>query len=171
MNGKKAVMMAIQPEWCGYIFDGRKYDELRKNKPDLACPFKVYVYCTKHGDKTNLMRVVGAGKARTMIGKVCAEFECDRITFVRAVKQGPMDFHLQNTALLRTQLTDVEIFRYIAGNVIDRDTFVADGFAWHISKGTIYAEPKSLDEFRMYYGGGPVKRPPQSWFYVEEDEQ
>ena len=168
MIGDKAVMISIQPEWCGYIFDERKMDEVRKNKPDLQCPFKVYIYCTKHGDKTNLNRLYGIGETRQMVGKVCAEFVCDHFTYIQARKEGPNDYHLGNTAFLRTQLTASEIFHYLAGDLMEQETFDVGGWAWHIKDLTVYADPKSLDSFKMWYKNERVKRPPQSWFYVKE---
>lgn len=167
MTENKAVMISIQPEWCGYIFDERKMDEVRKNKPDLQCPFKVYIYCTKHGDKTNLKRLYGCGEARKMPGKVCAEFICDGFTYIQARKEGPNDYHLGNTAFLRTQLTASEIFNYLAGDLMECETFDVGGWAWHISKLAVYAEPKDLNAFKTFSGEW-VKRPPQSWFYVKE---
>ena len=168
MTGNKAVMISIQPEWCGYIFDERKMDEVRKNTPDMQCPFKVYIYCTKHGDKTNLYRLYGINETRQMVGKVCAEFICDHFTCIQARKEGPNDYHLGNTAFLRTQLTASEIFYYLAGDQMEQETFDVGGWAWHISDLIIYADPKDLDCFKMWYKDERVKRPPQSWCYVKE---
>ena len=43
-------------------------------------------------------------------------------------------------------------------------------FGWHISDLKIYDKPKELSEFSKYGFGEPVplKRPPQSWMYVED---
>ena len=100
MTGDKAVMISIKPEWCGYIFDERKFDEVRKNTPDMCCPFKVYIYCTKHGDKTELQRMYGVNDTREMIGKVCAEFICDPFPYIHARKDGPDEYHLGNMMFL-----------------------------------------------------------------------
>lgn len=167
MTGKKAVMISIKPEWCAYIFDERKTDEVRKNKPELECPFKVYIYCTKGGDKTELSRMYGVREMRRMPGKVCAEFVCNSFTYIQARKEGPEEFHLGNTAMLRTLLSPAEYFHYLAGNVLEQETFDVGGWAWHISQMIVYADPKDLDDFKMW-SGERVKRPPQSWFYVRE---
>ena len=168
MTGDKAVMISIKPEWCGLIFDERKTDEVRKNKPDMECPFKGYIYCTKHGDKTNLYRMYGTKEAMEMAGKVCAEFVCDRFTYIQARKEGPDEYHLGNMAFLRTQLTASEVFDYLAGDLMEKKTFSVGGWAWHISNLTVYEEPKSPDCFKMWHKDERVKRPPQSWFYVKE---
>lgn len=168
MAGDKAVMISIQPKWCGYIFGEKKEDEVRKDKPDLPLPFKAYIYCTKSGNKMMLRMFCGKGEERKYAGKVCGEFICNSMTYIQASKEGPMNYHLYNTALLRTCLTDRELFNYLAGNLLEQDTFDAGGWAWHISKLKIYDKPKDVSEFRMYNGGRQAKRPPQSWFYVEE---
>ena len=50
-------------------------------------------------------------------------------------------------------------------------------YAWHISDLVIYDKPKELSEFeglrKTKFGYEPIeiKRPPQSWCYVEEREE
>ena len=43
----KSVLISIQPKWCERIADGSKTIEVRKTKPKLDTPFKVYIYCTE----------------------------------------------------------------------------------------------------------------------------
>ena len=43
----KAVLISIQPKWCEKIFNGSKSIEIRKSRPSIPTPFKVYVYMTK----------------------------------------------------------------------------------------------------------------------------
>ena len=43
----KEILMSIRPQWCKKIFDGEKTIEVRKTRPLIDMPFKVYVYCTK----------------------------------------------------------------------------------------------------------------------------
>lgn len=43
----KSVLISIQPQWCKLIFNGQKIIEVRKTRPLIDMPFKVYVYCTK----------------------------------------------------------------------------------------------------------------------------
>ena len=54
----KAVLMSIQPKFCELIASGKKTVEVRKTKPKLETPFKVYIYCTK--DKDNLLEFLKA---------------------------------------------------------------------------------------------------------------
>lgn len=46
----KAVLISIRPEWCDLIVRGKKTIEVRKTRPKLETPFKVYIYCTKIPD-------------------------------------------------------------------------------------------------------------------------
>lgn len=43
----KSVLMSIRPEWCNLIIRGKKTLEVRRTRPKLETPFRVYVYCTK----------------------------------------------------------------------------------------------------------------------------
>ena len=43
----KSILMSIRPEWCKKIFDGEKTIEVRKTRPLIDMPFKVFVYETK----------------------------------------------------------------------------------------------------------------------------
>ena len=43
----KAVLMSIKPKWCELIAQRKKTIEVRRTKPKLNVPFKVYIYCTK----------------------------------------------------------------------------------------------------------------------------
>ncbi len=43
----KTVLISIHPKWCELIFNGQKTIEVRKTRPLIDMPFKVYVYCTK----------------------------------------------------------------------------------------------------------------------------
>lgn len=93
----KAVMLSIQPNWCVFIANKNKRLEMRKTKPNIQTPFKVYIYCTKQGrplvygspspsyvdekyvqthgySKKDADRIFG-----NMQGKVIGEFVCDYI--------------------------------------------------------------------------------------------
>ena len=43
----QAVLISIHPKWCEYIASGKKTVEVRKTKPKLKTPFKVFIYATK----------------------------------------------------------------------------------------------------------------------------
>lgn len=47
----KAVLISVRPEWCEKILAGEKTMEVRKTRPRLETPFKVYIYCTLAASK------------------------------------------------------------------------------------------------------------------------
>lgn len=167
----KAVMISIRPKWVEKIANGEKTIEVRKTRPKLDTPFKCYVYCTQSGV------ALGAwGKH----GKVIGEFTCDRIFPINVFDNGG----IQNwffEHMERSCLTYEELAAYIGNG--------RTGHGWHISDLRIYDQPRELTEFRkscpndlycedcaMYSnnngicnnGALPLRRPPQSWCYVQE---
>ena len=82
----KGVLMSIQPKWCQLIADKKKVVEVRKTRPKLETPFKVYIYCTvdKKREVFFTKEVFDGEKGKWAIphvgnGKVIGEFICDRI--------------------------------------------------------------------------------------------
>ena len=73
----KSVLISIQPKWCELIASGKKTVEVRKTRPKLETPFKVYIYCSK-GFKPNTSY---SYKTWAGYGKVIGEFVCDRIDY------------------------------------------------------------------------------------------
>ena len=166
----KAVLISIRPEWVEKIANEWKTIEVRKTKPYLKTPFKCYIYCTN-------TRLSGYGRAEAdrtwdvFNGHVAGEFVCDNIHPLMAesfiVKEDA------EKALLGTSLTSEQIKDY-AGWKGKKWWNCNDLYKWHISKMKIYDTPKPLSEFmglrKTKFGYAPVeiKRPPQSWCYVEE---
>lgn len=179
----KAVMISIKPKWCSLISSGEKTVEVRKTKPKLDLPFKVYIYCTanKQGVK-DLLEIHGTdGKIRKANGKVIGEFICD----------GIKDFHptmdLKHLTPRHANMVDesqvsmTDLFEYANGKIL---------YGWHISDLVIYDKPKELCEFTAWKKCNSCKisgyessaciydedckvpamvtRPPQSWCYVEQ---
>lgn len=150
-----AVLISVHPKWCQKIMEGRKTIEVRKTRPKMNTPFKCYIY--KCGN-----------------GKVIGEFLCDQIININGAGRIPSD------AARPTCLEPAELHKYLGA---------ATGFGWHISNLKIYDTPRELDDFRrackndwwcescaMYRehngtcgnGSLQIRRPPQSWCYVEE---
>ena len=180
----KAVMLSIRPKWVEKIASGEKTIEVRKTRPKLDTPFKCYIYCTLQGCneffRVDLGRDVAKwnrGKWADRKGKVIGEFTCDRIYELAPLNHAPDDVEKQSC------LTREEIVNYLKGT----------GYSWHISDLLIYDlliydQPRELTEFRrpcpndlyceacaMYSNSGGIcnngalslRRPPQSWCYVE----
>ncbi len=164
----KSVLISIQPKWCELIANGKKTVEVRKTKPKLDTPFKVYIYCTKD-KKFNFCTDDGEQYTHIGNGKVIGEFVCDEVYPIKVYS----NCAIQNWMLYklsRACLTLDEVAKYIGAN--------KTGYGWHISDLVIYDKPKELSEFRSYNvrtyleNGYPmptheIKRPPQSWCYVE----
>ena len=186
----KAVLISIHPKWCAKIASGHKTIEIRKTKPVLAPPFKVYIYCTKPDttDPHEYLETHSGEHIYKCNGKVFAEFVCCTVTNLFAESR----FWLNEEDVLNSCLTAQEIREYANGaNAL---------YGWHISDLIIYDKPRDLSEFYLpckeyckdvalcgdcpYYswannesyhyeecaveGMKPIKRPPQSWCYAEE---
>lgn len=170
----KSVMLSIRPKWCKKIIDGEKTIEVRKTKPKLETPFKVYIYCTSGRPDLNIpisperlmQDYLETGSMQSLNcplgnGKVIGEFTCDRIYELAPLNHAPDDVEKQAC------LTREEIVNYLKGT----------GYGWHISDLLIYDQPQELSEFtglrNTRFGAAPydIKRAPQSWCYVEEWEE
>ena len=169
----KAVLISINPKWCELIASGKKTVEVRKTKPKLKTPFKCYIYCTKprifwafadglytSSEYLHLCEgkvIMGDGfdlydkDYEVLNGYVIGEFICDRIRTEYEVADGLVDVALENTSCVSYK----ELIEYSNGKML---------YAWHISDLVIYEKPRELDEF----SGGYIKRPPQSYCYVED---
>ena len=204
----KAVLISIRPEWCEKIVGGEKTIEVRKTRPKLETPFKVYIYCTSGRPDLNipisperLMRdYLDTGSMRSLNcplgnGKVIGEFVCDKIDVIRRMGI-PANFDYCYLSLNEWGNDDIETeIRDIMGSCIPKERLNSYAgktpvlYAWHISDLKIYDTPKVLSKFRRicdkgcrcegcarYWGNGgncgigslQIKRPPQSWCYVEE---
>lgn len=186
----KAVMISIQPHWCEMIANGEKTIEIRKTRPKLETPFKCYIYCTKprfeHEDFFALVGKQGFHGG----GKVIGEFVCDQIAQLVPSFREPAEYRIVDDRgwaypielmLEEACVTAELLFVYLGGE---------NGVVWNISDLKIYDKPRKLDEFERLYECDEctaqwasecnachkelkIKRPPQSWRYVEEirDEQ
>lgn len=154
----KSVLISIQPKWCELIASSKKTIEIRKSRPKIETPVKCYIYCTKSKKPYESFAV--SGKPFECGGKVIGEFMCDNIVDCR-------DINMDSTCL-----TVPEWLKYTKGHK-------GNVWGWHISDLVIYDKPKELSEFRSYNVGTylengypmpthEIKRPPQSWCYVEE---
>lgn len=188
----KAVLISIHPKWCRKITNAEKIKifprdktievktiEVRKTRPmKIRPPFPCLIYCTI--DYENMYYDV---KRKCVLnGKVIGEFICDVIV------EYPYPFSYDKTDCADTLiqlgcLSIDEVWEYGKGKTL---------YGWHISDLKIYDEPKELSEFRtickygddypchicnkakrdnhnILYCDNTLKRPPQSWCYVEAE--
>lgn len=174
----KEILMSIRPEWCKKIFNGEKTIEVRKTRPLIDMPFKVYVYETK----ARFVKCVRGActKYGYGSGKVIGSFVCDKIDEYEANGRGWYIYPQDETCLLCD-----EIAHYGKGKTL---------YGWHITAPKLFDKPKELSEFvkpcdwnydcctckravyelakaeaKLFYGcDREITRPPQSWQYVEE---
>lgn len=149
----KSVLMSIQPKWCQLIVGGKKTIVVRKTKPKLEVPFKVYIYCTygegliEANDKCLPNHLIGrkVSKYKTWQnccnGKVIGEFMCDTIFDLheKALFAG-MD-EINKSVIEEYSCVDIDELLHYKGN---KNKI----YGWGISDLVIYDEPKELGEFK-----------------------
>jgi predicted transcriptional regulator len=152
----KSVLLSIKPKYCELIASGKKTVEIRKNRPKIDVPFKVYIYCTKNGlkiygdgkcyvtDNFNLLNEKAekgfekTSKMRKWNCKVIGEFVCDGIYSWGADDLTYGTYYASDDELNDAFITYEELWNYGKGKTI---------YAWHISDLVIYDKPKELSEF------------------------
>lgn len=141
----KSILQSIKPQYCELIAAGKKTIEVRKTRPKLGVPFKVYIYCTKGGfyglqSKSNPALKTNAS------GKVIGEYVCDEIVSFGFTPHNHGEYMLSGNAdserdvLKDGCLSFNEMYEYIGEGC---------GYAWHISNLKIYDKPKELSEFEI----------------------
>ncbi len=150
------ILQSIKPKYCELIASGKKTIEVRKTKPKIPTPFKVYIYCTKaripirhngrilmYEDDLAITNRWGQGKRVEnpcgammdgelfLNGKVIGEFVCDGI--ISHCEMANADIAEQQGCIKREDL-----IRYACGKEL---------YGWHISDLKIYDKPKELNEF------------------------
>ena len=174
----KAVLISIQPKWCELIASGKKTVEVRKTKPKLETPFKVYIYETKDKNFENIGIHWADGKDFVHnIGKVIGEFVCDKVDRIAHCGTCNSDIRLNLVDKnLYCKELDYEYLNKCKLSYFDIDEYSNGGdvYGWHISDLIIYDKPKELSEFRkpemptgLRYENDTITKPPQSWCYVE----
>lgn len=157
----KSVLISIQPKWCHKIIDGEKKIEVRKTRPKLSTPFKVYIYCSAGSydwrkDPWTTAYFPPSGECTNMSQMVIGKFICDKVFLLRPYTYdgGSADLEHRkfiqtfegssknNEILSATCLSQDEMFDYIGV-----DNY---GYGWHISNLEIYDKPKELSEFASF---------------------
>ncbi len=159
-----AVLISILPEWVEKILAREKTLEVRKNRPNMGTPFKCYIYETQGRTETPWIDEDGHTifKGR---GQVIGEFVCDRIAPIVPATEPYGIYDVDDQFVAQTGLANGALWDYGKGATL---------YGWHISELKVYDTPKLLSKFdglrKTKFGYAPVeiKRPPQSWCYVEE---
>lgn len=174
----KCYIYCTKPEMITkYVFKPEDYPEyMRPEKP---------VFCKVPDGSSPYCSVVNGNS------KVIGEFECD-VIFTMSITYSDPTSRIALKEFPYTCLTDQQIIDYLGnGN---------QGYGWHISNLVIYDKPKEIRDFcyptekyceKEMCGGcpkdqvmgldgdyafdcewqRPIKRPPQSWCYVQDLEE
>ena len=162
----KSVLLSIKPKYCELIAAGKKTIEVRKTRPKIETPFKCFIYeCLGKRLYNDYFDYEGCGK-------VIGEFVCDGIILM--ADSGVYFASITDYDVTSCCLNYRELHKYGNGKNL---------YGWHISDLVIYDKPKEVSEFYKHdntydnvFGWVfedrpkkvPIKRPPQSWCYVEE---
>lgn len=153
----KSILLSIKPKYVELIASGKKTIEVRKSAPK-ELPFKCYIYETKGAAETPWIDEDGhfIYKGR---GQVIGEFICDKVDEYHYDYCDGVD--IDDDTILETAIDREDINIYAKGKTL---------YGWHISDLKIYDKPRNLSEFgKVGFGHKvPLKRPPQSYMYVEE---
>lgn len=169
----KAILQSIKTQYCELIAAGKKTIEVRKTKPNIPTPFKVYIYCTKQKQRfsigkhtyafadnlyiANGMIKCGNGfedvsvNTTSLNGKVIGEYVCndiDKVVHAGTTNQNIELCFLDNgwnyTPLI------AEFYRKSCLTYAELEKYSKGGdiYGYHISNLVIYDKPKELSEFR-----------------------
>lgn len=154
----KAVLISIRPKWCEKIVGGEKTIEVRKTRPKLETPFKVYIYCTSGRPDLNIpisperlmQDYLDTGSMRSLNcplgnGKVIGEFVCDRVKCImeeQFVVKEDAEKALEGSLMTINQAKNYAKWKHGTPHYECKDLY-----GWHISNLKIYDAPKDLNEF------------------------
>ena len=200
----KAILASTHPLYCTLISEGKKTIEVRKTRPKLEVPFKVYIYCTRpytgSTDDRFYIYLPPHDTPKQVNGTVIGEFVCD------AIRVYGYDEHIgYPTPAYEGDPSFLDCgpgYWITCGELKDtclsKEEFEAYGnkktlYGWHITDLVIYDKPRGLWQFHLPcnhkddcltckhfeyfldYNEGHcllitkgLKRPPQSWCYVNE---
>lgn len=163
----KAVLLSIRPNWCKLIWSGMKTVEVRKTRPKLETPFRVYVYCTKCPQ--HIITILKNGEEiadgeihhgkpvfvkcdkylpdsiRDKTQMIIGEFICDDIRRI-----GPEYCIVKEdieTAIAGSCLSIKQVKEYAGWDIGMNYADMKDLYGWHISNFKLYKKPVKLKDF------------------------
>lgn len=171
-----SILQSIHPKYCELIASGKKTIEVRKTKPRIQPPFKVYIYETKTGYVSRSYE--NDILVPVKYGKVIGEYVCDEITEY-TTEFSPDDNLFQGIYETIYHEDDGDEYdEIVTGNDFDDPnncdickssclsfddikSYVGYGdgkfYGYHISNLKIYDKPKELSKFKKpcIYGNFP----------------
>ena len=192
----KSVLRSIKPYYLYLIITGRKTIEVGKNFPaSNDWDRKVELYCSK--DKKSFKRIPEADREwmRKYLGKVACRFICDKIYIIKRCCSGYMvdnDIALTNRIAKESCLQFDDMRAYLKNRdgygwhisdlkIYDKPkelgVFFVEGecenfdfrrFCSNFHQGRGWLDGSTCDEDGcITFGIKPIRRPPQSWQYME----
>lgn len=165
-----SIMQSIKPFRCGNIAVGKKTIEVRKTRPKLKPPFKVYIYATrpKHffsisaalRSATDYLYMLENGtvkcgdgfedydkRVKMLNGKVIGEYICDDIVELEYDE-------FEECYMFKNCYCGYTLDEILSASCLSYDAFCKYGnrkpiYLWHITNLKIYDEPKELSEFEI----------------------
>ena len=189
----KSIMISIQPQWVSKILNKEKLVEIRKTKPKCELPCKVYIYCTmpnkQENRKPHSWEVV-------WLKRVVAEFTLNKVDILERDLNDWLPknrYDVSNELLKDINLNQNELWNYGQGKTLyawriddlkiydkpkelsEFSHFIPNNKCPTKQCGTNCEDCPNYDEehetcLALYYAHRVIKRPPQSWCYVEELE-
>lgn len=166
---ERDILLSVSPKWCGLIASGKKTLEIRKSKPKLEPPFKVYIYCTKgrplHFWKSKTYSYTDDRSHNAFDlcgdGNVIGEFVCDRVYQYTTTNMDGSDIE-ENEVISQSCLSRKELGAYEhSAEPKENCIYLIGLYCWHITDLKIYDRP--IDVKKSW----TLNRPPQSWRYVD----
>ena len=167
----KAVLMSIHHKWCELIFNGEKTIEVRKTRPLIDMPFKVYVYCTKermtrvpsmyaylHKNEPRACAEYGTIETWGEIGDVIVNphLASQHVSFGMHGKVIG-EFVCDRVRLcipfgLKGHLLSQEVYREmcLTKEQLDKYGGLKTLYGWHITEPKLFDKPKELYEFSRF---------------------
>lgn len=193
----KAILISIKPHYCELIAAGKKTIEVRKTKPNIQTPFKVYIYCTKQKQRFSIGKHTYAfadnlylvdnqvkfgdgfeditSNITVLNGTVIGEYICTEIEELRfdaldqaCIMREVYGHSLDEEFKKGTCVSYKEAHDYCS-NLTWNEKNTDVFYGWHISNLIIYDQPKKLSEFRTIDKEYLTKCPYRSRIYNNPD--
>lgn len=170
----KSILQSIKPQYCELIASGKKTIEVRKTRPKLDVPFKVYIYETKFINRCkdceycsfesivmsrmkdvckyeeNNWKITSLSSRcfqnKYSGGKVIGEYVCDEIVPFGFTPYNHGEYMLSGNAD-----SERDVLKDSCLSFSEMYEYIGEGcgYAWHISNLKIYDKPKELSEFEI----------------------
>lgn len=190
----KSILISIKPEWVALILNGDKTIEIRKTMPKCELPIKCYIYCAKSGTPIH-PDINGKVVAEFVLNKI-TKHEKNYIDVEDRLCYDFLYEDVKKAGFVTSVMDEWEKLDGLRGfdNFVENYGNGKPLYCWYIDNLKIYDKPKELEEFYKqgtysysdwlygYYNGHRgarcnynsylnvcrIKKPPQSWCYVEE---